>query len=333
MRFGADGRTIPSMMVRSMRVRTVLGRIFPAFVGVLSLAQISEFSNEPHVNPDHAAIHVNSDLVQIPVTVLDHNDHVVVGLDKESFKLFDDRVEQVITHFAIEDAPISLGFVFDASASMHDKMQQSREAVTNFLKRTNPGDDFFLVQFNDHVEMTVDLSTSTQEVQNQLRFIRPTGQTALMDAVHFSISRMKKATNARKALIIISDGGDNCSRYTRADLKNLVRETDVQLYALGIFDPWERRSQTPEELYGPALLRDITRQSGGRLFEIEHVNQLPDVASKIGESLRAQYVLGYAPKAMPRDGRYHRVEVKLTQPRGSRKLQASWRRGYYAPAQ
>jgi VWFA-related protein len=316
-----------------MRVWAMLCCTFPAFFGVLSLAQISDFSNEPHVNPVHAAIHVNSDLVQIPVTVLDRNDHVVVGLDKENFKLFDDRVEQVITHFALEDAPLSLGFVFDASASMHDKMQQSREAVTNFLKRTNPGDDFFLVQFNDHVEMTVDLSTSTQEVQNQLKFIRPTGQTALLDAVHFSIGRMKKATNARKALIIISDGGDNCSRNTRADLKSLVRETDVQVYALGIFDPWERRSQTPEELYGPSLLRDITRQSGGRLFEIESVNQLPDVASKIGEALRAQYVLGYAPKAMPRDGKYHRVEVKLAQPKGSRKLQASWRRGYYAPAQ
>ena len=333
MTFVADGRTCRPKTIMQMFARILLCRIFPVFVGALSLSQTGGFSNEPRVNPDHVAIRVNSDLVQIPVTVFDRNDQFVVGLDKENFKLFDDRVEQVITHFAIEDVPLSVGFVFDASASMRDKIQQSREAATNFLKTANPGDEFFLVQFNNHVEMAIDLCTSIQEIQNQLKFIRPAGQTALLDAIHFSISRMNKGTNARKALIIISDGGDNCSRHTLADLKNLVRETDVQVYALGIFDPWEKRSQTPEALNGPSLLRGVTKQSGGHLFEIEDVSQLPDVASKIGKALRAQYVLGYAPKATLRDGKYHHVEVKLAQPKGLRKLQASWRRGYYAPVE
>jgi Ca-activated chloride channel family protein len=330
MNFGAEGHSRLAETIMPMLARILPCRMWPVFFGALSLAYAAGFSNEPRVNPDHVAIHVNSDLVQIPVTVLDHDNRFVAGLDKESLRLFDDRVEQVITHFAMEDAPLSIGFVFDASASMHYKMQQSREAVTSFLKTTNPGDEVFLVEFNDHVELAVDPSASTQEIQTQLKSSGP--PQPLLDAVDFSISRMKKPTNARKALIIISDGGDNCSRYTMAELKNLVRETDVQVYALGIFNSREKRSQIPEELYGPSLLRSVTKQSGGHLFEIADVNQLPDVGSKIGAALRAQYVLGYSPK-VTRDGKYHRVEVKLAQPKGSRKLQASWRHGYYAPVE
>jgi Ca-activated chloride channel homolog len=302
------------------------------FAGGLALAQTSGKDVQlPLTTEPASSIRVHSDLVQIPVTVLDHDDQSVVGLERERFKVFEDRVEQVISHFAMEDAPITIGFVLDASASMRDKLPQSREAVLKFLNAANAGDEFFLVQFNDQVELAADVTTSTEEVKRQLMFIRPTGRTALLDAIHFSVLRMRKASNARRALIIVSDGGDNCSRYTTTELKKLVREADVQVYALGIFDSVDRRSQAPEELLGPALLRGVAKQSGGHLFEIENMNQLPEVAAKIGEALRTQYVLGYAPKAVPRDGKYHRVEVKLAQTRGSRKLQASWRRGYYAP--
>lgn len=315
-------------------MRILIGGIFLAFSAVIGFAQIASFSIEPNVKADKpTSIRVNSDLVQIPVTVLDRHDESVVGLEKECFKLFENKVEQVITHFVMEDAPISIGFVFDISASMRDKMLKSREAVTRFLSTANPDDEFLLVQFNDHVDLVVDLTMSTQEVQRQLMFIRPTGRTALLDAIQFSIRRIQKAHNARKALIIVSDGGDNCSRHTMSEVKDLVREADVQIYALGIFDPYDLRSQTPEELAGPSLLHGLAKQSGGRLFEIENVNQLPEVASKIGQALRAQYVLGYSPKAVPRDGKYHRVEVKVAPPKGLRKLQASWRRGYYAPAE
>jgi VWFA-related protein len=315
-------------------MRIMLRCIVPVFSSVLAFAQIAGFAREANVKNDNpTSIHVNSDLVLIPVTVLDRNDESVGGLEKEHFKLFENKVEQVITHFAIEDAPISLGFVFDASASMRDKLERSREAVTRFLTTANPDDEFFLVPFNDRVELAADLTTSTEEVKKQLMSIRPTGRTALLDAIEFSIRRMRKANNARKALIVVSDGGDNCSRYTMSELKQLVREADVQIYALGIFEPYDARSQTPEELLGKPLLRGVTKQSGGRLFEIEDINQLPEIASKIGDALRLQYVLGYSPKAMPRDGKYHRVEVKLAQPKGARKLQASWRRGYYAPVE
>ena len=277
-----------------------------------------------------AAIRVNSDLVQIPVTVLDRYNHPVLGIEKKHFKVFEDRVEQSITHFAMEDAPISIGFVFDASASMRDKVEKSREAVTTFLNTANPSDEFFLVQFHDQVELAVDLTTSAREVQNQLSLIEPAGRTALLDAIYFSVQHMHIANNARKVLIIISDGGDNSSRYTMTDLKKLMSEEDVQIYAMGIFDP---RSQTPDELAGPSLLRGLAKQSGGRLFGIDSTNQLPDIAFNIGEALRTMYVLGYSPKEMLHKGKYHRLEVKPAQPKDSPKLQASWRRGYYAPVE
>jgi Ca-activated chloride channel family protein len=282
-------------------------------------------------NPYNPSIRVDSDLVLIPVTVLDQDDRSFVGLRKEHFRVFDNKTEQVITQFAIEDVPVSIGFLFDASASMAGKLRKSQEAVVSFLETANAADEFFLVQFNDQVELRLDLTKQTEELQKQLRFVHAQGRTALLDAIHYSIGQIHSAHNLRRALIIVSDGGDNCSRHSVRELKNLVRESDVQIYAMGIFDAFDTRSRTPEELSGPSLLREVTQQSGGKMFEINDLRDLPNVASKIGETLRNQYVLGYSPSKVRRDGKYHRVEVKLTRPRESPKLRASWRRGYYAP--
>jgi VWFA-related protein len=286
---------------------------------------------EPAKAEQPVSLHVSSDLVQIPVTVLDRNDESIAGLGKERFKLFDDKTEQVITHFTVESAPISVGFVFDMSASMHNKIQKSREAVATFLKTAIGDDEFFLVEFNDRVAMTVELTKDTEEINRRLGYTQPTGRTALLDAIDLSIHHMRQAANMRRALVIVSDGGDNRSRRTMSEVKNLVKEADVQIYAIGIFDPVEVRMLTPEDAAGPSLLRALTKQSGGHLFEVDNLNQLSDVASKIGAALRTQYVLGYYPSQSKRDGKYHKVEVKLVQVKGAPKLQASWRRGYYAP--
>jgi VWFA-related protein len=276
-------------------------------------------------------IRVDSNLVLIPVTVVDRHDQMIAGLEKERFKLYEDKVEQVITHFALDDAPVSVGLVFDASGSMDRKMRKSREAVGQFLKTANTEDEFFLVQFNDNVELLCGLTQQSEEIQNRLMWIRPKGRTALLDAIYFSIQQMKKAHNTRKAIIIISDGGDNYSRYSIGEIKNAVRETDVQIYAIGIFDPPDTRARTFEELSGPTLLGAVAEQSGGRLFEIDDVNELPDVALKIGQAIRNQYILGYMPANLRRDGKYRTVKVTLTLPKGFPKARASWRRGYYAP--
>lgn len=288
--------------------------------------------------PDEAAgrpasIRVDTNLVLINVTVTDPLNRFVTGLEAEHFKLFEDKSEQRIATFASEDAPLSVGLVFDASGSMGAKLQKARLAAAQFFKTANPDDEFFLVQFNDKPEMVQPFTTNTEEIQNRLTFTNAKGRTALLDGIYMALNHMKKARNTRKAILVLSDGGDNSSRYTESEIKNLVREADVQIYAIGIFEPVSARSRSAEELAGPGLLNEIAEQTGGRHFPVENLNDLPDVAAKIGIELRNQYVIGYVPNNANRDGKYRRVQVKINQPRGLPPLRPFWRQGYYAPAQ
>jgi Ca-activated chloride channel family protein len=278
-------------------------------------------------------LRIDSTLVLIPVAVTDPMSRFVTGLDKENFKLFEDKVEQEIAQFSSEDAPLSIGIVFDTSGSMGAKLQKSRQAVAQFMKTANPEDEFFLIQFNDRPELMVPFTADTEEIQNRLTFIQSKGRTALLDGVYMAMNQMKKARNPRKAILIISDGGDNSSRYTESEVKNAVREADVQIYAIGIFEPMQSRGRTPEELSGPALLSEMTDQTGGRHFAVDNLAELPDVAAKIGIELRNQYVIGYSPKNATRDGKYRRVLVRLVKTSGLPQLKAIFRTGYYAPTQ
>src|SRR6201996_3045296 len=278
-------------------------------------------------------IRVDKTLVLINVTVTDPLNRFVTGLEKEHFRLFEDKIEQTITQFSSEDAPISIGLVFDTSGSMGSKLQKSRQAASEFFKTANPSDEFFLVQFNDRPELTVPFTTDTDRLQSTLTFTQSKGRTALLDSVYLAMHEMKKAHNPRKALLIISDGGDNSSRYTETEIKNAVREADVQIFAIGIFESFGNRGRTPEEAAGPGLLNELAEQTGGREYAVENVAELPDIAAKIGIELRNEYVLGFTPKNRERDGKYRRVQVKLNQPRGLPPLRAHFRLGYYAPTQ
>ncbi len=289
---------------------------------------------EPESAADRKAnLRIDTTMVLIPVAVTDPMSRFVTGLDKENFKLYEDKVEQEIAQFSSEDAPLSVGIVFDTSGSMGAKLQKSRQAVAQFMKTANPEDEFFLIQFNDRPELVVPFTPDTEEIQNRLTFIQSKGRTALLDGVYMAMNQMKKARNPRKAILIISDGGDNSSRYTESEVKNAVRESDVQIYAIGIFEPMASRGRTPEELSGPALLGEMTDSTGGRHFEVDNLAELPDVAAKIGIELRNQYVLGYNPKNTARDGKYRRVSVKLVKTTGLPQLKATFRTGYYAPTQ
>jgi VWFA-related protein len=310
-----------------------------------SSASEPEVSIHPRVKPLAAgtqldavartrSLRIDTTVVQIPVTVTDPLNRFVTGLEKEHFRIFEDKVEQKVSYFSSEDAPISIGLVFDTSGSMGSKLQKSRQAVAQLMKTANPEDEFFLVQFNDRPELAVSFTHDTDELQNRLTFLQSKGRTALLDAVYLAINTMKKGShNPRKALVIISDGGDNSSRYTESEIKNLVREADVQIYAIGIFEPAGSRGRTAEELAGPTLLTDIAEQTGGRHFPVENLSELPDIAAKIGIELHNQYVLGYEPSNAEKDGKYRHVQVKLVQPKGLPPLRAFWRLGYYAPTQ
>jgi VWFA-related protein len=306
----------------------------------LAQALWAQVTIEPRAKPSARAeavpkanIRVDSTLVLIPVTVTDPMNRFVTGLEKENFKIFEAGKEQDLSQFSSEDAPLSVGVVFDCSGSMGSKLDKSRQAVSQFFKTANPEDEFFLVEFHDSAELAQPFTTSLEEIQNRLTFTQSKGRTALLDAIYLSLHEMKKARNPRKALLVISDGGDNDSRYTEGEIRNLVKEADTQIYAIGIYEPVGARSRTAEELAGPGLLTDIAEQTGGRQYAVENLNELPDIAAKIGVELRNQYILGYSPQNREHDGKYRRVQVKLVQPRGLPPLRAFWRLGYYAPSQ
>jgi Ca-activated chloride channel family protein len=280
--------------------------------------------NEPSFRAD-------TNLVVIPVTVTDTVNRFVLGLHKEDFHLFEDGVEQKVAHFSGEDAPLSVGLVFDESGSMDSKLQMSRDAAAQFLKAMNGDDETFLVEFGDQAKLSVGFTGETEEIQNALKNAAPGGLTAMLDAINTGLQEMKKAKNPRKAIVIISDGGDNHSKYTSAEIESLVRAADVQVYAMGVFDPILSFGLTPEVISGPKLLSEIAAQTGGRAFSAALMSDLPGVAARIAVELRNQYVLAYYPGNSARDGKYRKVEVKLSHPPGISPLKAHWRRGYYAP--
>jgi VWFA-related protein len=278
-------------------------------------------------------LRVETTLVLIPVAVTDSSNRFVLGLQKEDFHLLEDGVAQNVAHFSNEDAPLSVGLVFDESGSMGYKLRTSQAALAQFLKTMNADDEAFLVEFSDTARLSVGFTAHTEEVQNALQKVQPGGLTAMLDAINLGLREMKNARNSRKAIVIISDGGDNHSRYTAAEIESLVRKADVQIYAMGVFEPSLPFGLTPEEVDGPRLLSEIATQTGGRAFGAALTSDLPSVAARIAVELRNQYVLGYYPSNRARDGKYRNVEVRLSQPRGVSPLKAHWRLGYYAPAQ
>ena len=285
----------------------------------------------PGITPPPISLSVN--MVMVSVTVTDPYDRIVTGLDESNFEIFDDKVPQRIVSFSTEDAPISVGMIFDSSGSMSDKIQKSREAAMEFFKTSNPQDEFMLINFNERPNLISGFTSKFSNIEDRMLSVRAGGKTALLDAIYLGLTEMRKATSNRKALLIISDGGDNHSRYTVRDIKQLVRESDVEIYAVGIFEPLASRGRTPEEAAGPGLLSELAVTSGGRIFSVEDANELPDIAEKISIELRNQYVIGYKPSNLVHDGRWRRIHVKLDPPRGLPPLQVYARTGYYAPTQ
>jgi Ca-activated chloride channel family protein len=285
----------------------------------------------PGITPPPIALSVN--MVMVSVTVTDPYDRIVTGLDESNFEIFDDKVPQRIASFSTEDAPISVGMIFDSSGSMSDKIQKSREAAMEFFKTSNPQDEFMLINFNERPNLISGFTSKFSNIEDRMLSVKAGGKTALLDAIYLGLTEMRKATSNRKALLIISDGGDNHSRYTVRDIKQLVRESDVEIYAVGIFEPLASRGRTPEEAAGPGLLSELAEASGGRIFSVEDANELPDIAEKISIELRNQYVIGYKPSNLVHDGRWRRIHVKLDPPRGLPPLQVYARTGYYAPTQ
>src|ERR1700720_87695 len=351
--YSAPSRTLRSKMLPAYRhVLVAIGictLLIAVSSGISSLVWAQVAGDDVHISPRVVPIQpkaneiidpalkthtkplkVDVDLVLVPVTITDPMNRLVTGLDKDNFSLFEGKEAQEIRHFSSEDAPVSLGVIFDMSGSMSSKIERAREAVMEFFKTANPQDEFFMITFADKPEEISDFTQSIEDIQGKLVYTVPKGRTALLDAIYLGVSKMRQAKYPKKALLVISDGGDNHSRYTEGEIKSVVKEADLLIYAIGIYD---RYMSTPEEQLGPALLSDLTELTGGRAFTIDNPNDLADVSTKIGIELRNQYVLGYRPKNPAHDGKWRKIKVKLVPPKGLPPLRVYARTGYYAPSE
>ena len=269
----------------------------------------------------NASIRVDSKLVLIPVTVTDSYGTPFSGLSRDRFRVYEDGVEQQVKYFATDDAPISLGIVFDASRSMEGKLSHSRAAVSRFFHTAVGGDEFFLVEFNDRPRLLCGFTNDTDLIEKSLEGVTPRNWTALLDAVYMAIHQMKRANNPRRALLILSDGGDNNSRYTEAEIKSRVREADVCIYSIGLGSGLIR--------HHVRLLKQLAEETGGEYCHAEKVSDLPDAIAKISRAIRNQYLLGFSSSNATNDGMYRKVQVTVTP--GDEPLRVAWRTGYYAP--
>lgn len=275
------------------------------------------------------SLKTETDITLVNVSVTDPYGRLVTGLEQSNFRVFEDNVEQEIVKFSSEDVPISIGVIFDMSGSMGDKIEKSRLSAMQFFRTANPQDEFLLINFNDRAELASNFTGSIEDLQSRLMFTAARGQTAMLDGIYLGLSEMKGAHNPKKALLIISDGGDNHSRYSQEDIRKYAREADVQIYAIGLFEAGG--GPTPEERGGPSLLADLTQETGGRAFAVRDLKDLPDIATKISMELRNQYVVGYRPSDHAHDGKWRKVKIKLRPPKGLPPLTVYAKTGYFAP--
>jgi Ca-activated chloride channel family protein len=276
--------------------------------------------------PD-ASIRVNVNMALVPVTVVDNFGRNVTGLSQNNFRVIDGSQPRPIASFSREDQPVSVGLVFDCSASMRDKFVTARRGPTELFKQLNDGDESLLVTVSDDPVLRQGLTSKLEDIQNALVFTSPRGATSLVDGVYLGLAQLKKAHNSRKALIVISDGGDNNSRYTMSQLTKLAMEADSRIFTIGLHD----NPQTSEELHGPELLENLARASGGIDYLVRDMNQLGDVMARIGIILHNEYVLGFYPPPDALSGKYRKIKVQLLLPSGLPELHVFSRSGYYAP--
>jgi len=277
-------------------------------------------------------LRVDSSLVLIPAQVTTREGAPIMDLKRKDFRIYEDGAEQEISYFAKDDAPVSIGLLLDSSGSMRNKKQKSSEAAAAFFRTANSEDEFFLIEFDDRPKLVLPFTKDTELLYHEISHARPYGRTSLFDAIYMALGVMKAAHHERKALVIVSDGGDNRSRRTFTSIKGDMLEADVQLYAMGIFDPEGASQGSREEAEGPQVLDHLAEITGGRHFPVMNVGTLPEVSTRIGQLLRNRYLLGYNPTNASRDGRYRGIKLDLAAAPDPG-VHVQYRKGYYAPQQ
>ena len=284
----------------------------------VSITPRTSLHNRPATG--RATMKVDVNMILLPVTVTDAKDQPVTDLSPDSFRVLEDNVEQQVVSFHREEGPVSVGFIFDASSSMKNRMDRSVAAIQQFVETLTKGDEFFLIRFSDQPTLVTPFTQDPNEIVAELSSIQPLGWTALNDAICLGVQTMKRTKNSRRALIVLTDGGDNNSRYSDSEIRKLVQESDVRIYSIGLFE----RSH---------FLEQLGMDSGGRAFAVHKLENLPEIVNKLSRDFRNQYVLGYYPKEAQNDGKYRRVRVEMIETIKKMPLNVFWRRGYYSPAE
>jgi Ca-activated chloride channel family protein len=341
-----DVRVGRAMVRSSSKYKILLGcamtvRVLAAIVSAqTSVEAIHVMSRAPtaadrgiaksHLSSAVTSFKTSANLVTVPVSVTDGSNRMVLGLEKNNFQVYENKQLQTVHSCSTENAPVSIGIVLDTSGSMQNKLDEAREAIDNFIRTANSSDEFFMITFSDSPVQALDFDSSAQALQNALLYTVSKGSTALFDAVYLAIRKMEKAKYPRKAILIISDGGDNHSHYTEREVHRIAKEADVLIYAIGIYDSYV---DSLEERLGPVVLADLSALTGGHAFVIENPKDLVDAADQIGFELRNLYMLSYRPEKAGMDGKWHKIKVKLLPPKGLPALQVHAREGYYATAE
>jgi Ca-activated chloride channel family protein len=271
-----------------------------------------------------------SPTVLIPVTVETATNTQITGLQQTDFLVFEDDRQQQIGAFSGEDTPASIGVILDLSGSTNSKLDAARKSILQFIRKANPEDEYFVVGFSDRSEQIEGFTNSLEKIQARLAAVQTGHPIPLLDSIHYGMAKMKEARHERKALLVISNSGDNPSRYTASEVRAQVRESDVEIYAIDIVDPHAR---TPQDPANPRLLGDVTEETGGRLVQVSDLSQMSDTTEGFSTELRSQYLIGYRPKNPNRDGKWREVKVKVIPPAGLPPLTVHARTGYFAPAQ
>lgn len=284
---------------------------------------------QPGQQVDDTTVMVQTDLVTLTVTVTDNYGRFVSGLNKKHFTILDDKEEQVIEHFSDDDAPVTVGVIFDVSGSMSgDKLSKARTALSRFIETSHNSDEYFLIGFNSRAQMLLDKTRDGDAVLDKLTYVDTKGQTALYDACYLGVEKVTRGAHQKRAVLLISDGQDNNSRYTFSELRRLLKESDVVVYSIGILGGSDPGSALG--MHGQSLLDELSAVSGGKAFFPNTAAEMDEIFERIALELRHQYSIGYRPANFVNDGKWHKLKVKVTPPRGLPRLFVRSREGYYA---
>jgi Ca-activated chloride channel homolog len=315
-------------MTRKKKTIIVVMAILVATLQAVLLVYARQ-NEKPKTPSQSQTLKVDVDLVLVNATVTDPQNRYVTGLEQDHFQIWEDKLEQKIAYFSAEDVPVSLGVIFDISGSMKDKISTARDAAVTFLKTGNPDDEYFLVEFANRPEVAEDFTSDPTKLQNRLIFAPAKGMTAMYDSVYLGLEKLKEGSNPKKALLLITDGEDNRSRYTFANVKEAVKEQDVQIYAIGIVDAFNSQLGTGRS--GRAMIEELADLTGGRAFFPDTVYDLEDICTKIAVELKNQYVIGYESTNEAKDGKWRKLRLKVNPPKGLPHLNIRNKTGYYAP--